>query len=420
MDGSTLEADRQDFVTCQRVGRGSGFRASSSAEEASPSAEEASPRVLHGVAGGALGDALGIHGKSASPEILQCVPEKALIRRFLLQSIARDLRPGERSLGGCTRWIQGGFRAVQLHHHPEERAGSFGGLQHCGSVWQCPVCATKISERRRVELRQGVDVHLKRGGQVVLVTYTVRHKFGDRLKTSLDGVLTARKGLLSGKRSQSFNERFGVAGRVRALEVTHGRNGWHPHVHELAFVKSGISTAAYLGELRERWGQEVVKAGLRDVNEHGVDVKFTDLSVTDYVAKFGYERTWDCDHEITKQVVKRGREGSRGPVGLLEEYCEGNEQSGWLWREYAITFKGQRQLTWSKGLRELLGLGVEKTDMEVVQEKLTRSYLMDELEYLTEWKRVLGNDARGELMEVLRRGSVAELKEFLNVLGIER
>ena len=31
--------------------------------------------------------------------------------------------------------------------------------------------------------------------------------------------------------------RQGFKGLIRSLEVTHGANGWHPHTHELWFLK---------------------------------------------------------------------------------------------------------------------------------------------------------------------------------------
>ena len=39
-----------------------------------------------------------------------------------------------------------------------------------------------------------------------------------------------------------------------------------------------------------------------------------------------------------------------------------------LWHEWEAASKGRRQLVWSRGLRELLALGVEKTDEELAEE----------------------------------------------------
>ena len=106
-------------------------------------------------------------------------------------------------------------------------------------------------------------------------------------------------------------------------------------------------------------------------------------------------------------------------MGLLLDFLTGDEEAGALWRQYARTFKGRRQLSWSDGLRDLLGLEAEKSDDDLASEMREEAWLMDELSK-PEWKAILGNDARAELLAVLGRGSAAELREFLQALGIER
>ena len=343
-----------------------------------------------------------------------------LISRYAAQVGARELLPQEKGLRGCSRWVLPGTAAVQLLHVPSHKAGAFGGLQRCGSVWQCPVCASKISERRRVELSEAVARWRAQGGEVLLITYTIRHHRADVLTESLEGLLKARKGLLSGKAAASFTRRYGIAGRVRALETTHGHaNGWHPHVHELVFVQAGCDREALAAELLERWNRRVQAAGLRDVNAHGVDVRSGDELVSDYVAKFGRETSWSLEHEVTKQVTKQGSEHGRTPAQLLADYLAGDQHAGKLWQEYAQVFKGRRQLVWSDGLRELLGLEAEQSDEEIAAEQREEARLMEELTQ-PEWAHVLGNDARAELLAVLGRGSVAELRELLAALGIQR
>jgi hypothetical protein len=369
------------------------------------------------------GDQLGIHGRNASAlgglqsAEVDRIPGVALVRRYALQGAARELLPDERGLQGCLRWLHAG--TVQLFHIPRHQVGAFGGLQHCGSVWQCPVCSAKVSERRRQELSRGVEGWQVSGGVVLLVTYTLRHHLADDLRVTLQGLLRARKRMLSGRWAKSFTERFGVVGRVRALEVTHGQNGWHPHVHELVFLRGDVDREAFLQELRARWSAQVLKAGLKSVNSHGVDVRFADLSVADYLSKFGRDRTWGPEHELTKSAAKLGKQGSRGPIGLLSDYFTGDAHAGMLWRQYAGVFKGSRQLVWSDGLRQLLGLGQEQSDAEIAAELREDAALMDELSR-DEWRVVLGNDARAELLQVLGSGSVAELQVFLGALGVDR
>ena len=369
------------------------------------------------VAAGGAQVPLGTYAKSASASGGQHLAEASLVRRYALQSAARELLPGEKRLQGCVRWLHSS--TVQLLHVPRHQVGAFGGLQHCGSVWQCPVCSAKISERRRQDLAEGVERWQQRGGVVLLVTYTVRHHRADDLKSTLKGLLAARRRLLSCRWADGFTTRYGIVGRIRALEVTHGENGWHPHVHELVFLEGDVDRDAFLSELREQWSAQVLKVGLKGVNSHGVDVRFADLSVGDYVAKFGRERTWGPEHELTKSAAKVGKQGNRGPIGLLADYLAGDDRAGALWREYAQVFKGSRQLTWSRGLRGLLGFDQEQTDEEIAAELREDAELLEELSR-EEWQAVLGNDARAELLQVLGSGSVIRVREFLGSLGVLR
>jgi hypothetical protein len=160
-------------------------------------------------------------------------------------------------------------------------------------------------------------------------------------------------------------------------------------------------------------------AGLRDVNEHGVTVKLAQMSVAEYVAKFGRERSWGPEHELAKANAKQGRKSGRTPRELLRDYGAGDERSGALWGEYARVFKGRRQLVWSKGLRELLGVEAEKTDAELAQEAQERGSVLVLLDK-DQWGHVLANDARGELLEVGRSGDVEAVWVFLSSLGCPR
>lgn len=51
----------------------------------------------------------------------------------------------------------------------------FQGVETCGSVWHCPVCAPKIAEKRRVEVGQAIERHFADGGMAIMVTLTIPH-----------------------------------------------------------------------------------------------------------------------------------------------------------------------------------------------------------------------------------------------------
>lgn len=335
--------------------------------------------------------------------------------RYRLQSVAAELAPGER-VASCCRRPHGS--TVDVMTRPG--SASYVGLQTCGSVWACAVCASKVSERRREELRAAIVAHEAQGGTVLLVTYTIRHQAQDDLARSVDGLIEALRSVRSTRRGRELVLRWGVVGAVRALEVTHGRrNGWHPHVHQLLFLEGPVADPEALAvELRQLWANALHLKGLREVNDHGIDVKAATMSVAEYVAKFGRERTWGLDRELAKSCVKRGREGNLSPAGLLSLAAEGDRDAGRLWQEYARVFKGRRQMTWSRGLRDRLGLGIEETDEELAEGSdgcdthaitLSRS----------DWGVIVANDARAEVLEVAARGDRSALVTFLVLLGCE-
>jgi hypothetical protein len=309
-------------------------------------------------------------------------------------------------------------KTVDVLHAPEYQRACLRGLTTCASVWVCPLCSAKISVRRRGEIRLGISAWEAAGGRVVLVTYTLRHKRGDDLEFMLGAMGAARRALKSGRAAQSLGRAFAVAGSIRSLEITYGDNGWHPHYHELLFVAGGVDLAALMVQLLAGWSAALAGAGLRDITDRGVDVRAADLSVADYLSKFGHDRAWGLDAEITMGRMKQAHLGGRTPIQLLAASVAGDVGAGDLWLAYAVATRGQVQTTWSNGLRARLGLAVAQSDAQVAASiegiysallvALTRS----------QWRVVRANDAIPELMAVAGRGVAADLWQFLADLGV--
>jgi hypothetical protein len=396
------------------------------------------------------GDQLGIHGKCASkalgrgddladssaPTITweKCFPtdrtklskrEQATartIRRYALQSAARDLLPREAVAKCMRRVIPGAERDfVSVLYSPAKEAAHFGGLQICKSVWHCPVCSAKISEKRREDLTTGLrnwsELYTAQNRRVLLVTFTLQHDKSDDLSVVYTALKRARRLLVSGRKAKPFNNEYGIVGHVRSLELTHGANGWHPHLHVLMFFDQEVPIVAFEAAIKARWSECVQSAGRYASWEHGCDVRFSDADIADYVAKWGYEPKWTPAHEMAKSGNKIGRRGGNTPMQLLSDYLDGDQRAGRLWMQYAVNFKGERQLHWSKGMRQLLGLAVEKTDEELAVEQDEIAVILASLT-VGAWRVVIGNDARGELLEVASSGDVNRVQTFLARLGV--
>ncbi len=373
----------------------------------------------------------------------------ARVRRFMLQSGARELLPGER-VSHCLRTPVGGL--VSVLYSPKYRAGHLGGLQTCGSVWSCPVCSAKISEKRASDLTQATHMWRERGGLLFLVTLTLKHSASDPLlipaipdrveeipwlkPKTIKGTGSPASGVLGDLMQASylfrtggwwtrFQERYGLGekngggGTVRSLEVTDGSHGWHPHLHVLFFVKSGADRAAFTSDLKARWGEVVEKVGGYASTDWGCDVRSANEEIAAYLAKFGKEQFWTVARELSKSSSKNAYGSGRSMNELLEAFVvHGDHRAGVRWREYAKAFKGRNQHVYSPGLRGRLGLDDDKTDEELAAQAVEDAVVLA-LMTVVQWRVVLGNDARGELCDVASSGDPALVSSFLSRLGVE-
>jgi len=183
----------------------------------------------------------------------------------------------------------------------------FRGVQRCGSVWECPVCALRIRASRVGELKCAVEAWGP--DAVAMLSLTVRHGLGDDLRDVRQGVANSFRRLINGKPWKSFCRKYGLQHHVRSIEVTHGAHGWHPHLHVLFFLEAKLTDDEQAGAsawLQHRWATCVRRALGADFvpNEHGADLR--ESKRADYLAKFSLE--------LTDPGTKRARGKNRTPL----------------------------------------------------------------------------------------------------------
>lgn len=303
--------------------------------------------------------------------------------------------PGKKVDGSVTvRLTQG------VANGKKTRMAGFAGLFHCGNVWTCPCCSAQISAARSRELERVMAHFIAQGGYVVLVTLTMRHKSGHRLKACWDGVSKAWSAVNEGGTWQADKKATRLAGWARAVEVTHGfLNGWHVHVHAPLIFASRPDREQIekmTNSMFNRWSRALVKAGFDPPSKdnHGLDVQYLDMSGSD-------GKLFDSVEAIAKYVCKglameatlgsqkEARNGNRSTMQLLRDAAatytvtrlsdgaklSTNDMTARrLWGEYERASKGRQQMTWSTNLRELrkeLTNGEsEKSGEEIVEEDL--------------------------------------------------
>ena len=348
-------------------------------------------------------------------EIVTNIRDPIAIRleRFALQSAVKRILPGSRtakclrSILSITNHLSGQNEVTEIEpeiwFNPTYKTSKFRKLQLCASVWQCPCCATIISERRRFELLQAIQSHKSNGGDVLLLTLTVPHYSFTRLDDLLKSMAEALAGhFYSGKSISTLFSKIGHIGHIRALEVTHGRlrknnNGWHPHYHILLFLRSGLDLDDLKLSFYRRWSNACLNCGLPQPSfEHG-------LSLHDGTEAAYYAGKWGLEAEMTKgHIAKGSKQDGETPFDFLRSYLyDDDKEAAALFFEFARCFKGKRQLFWSKGLKALFQIG-EISDNEAAVISDTSAYRLGSISF-EDWQNVLKYDLRGELLELSRQ-----------------
>lgn len=243
-------------------------------------------------------------------------------------------------------------------HLSEDRVAHFSNVQTCGSVHSCAVCAPKIRQARAEEISQAAEAHLAAGGGLEFLTLTLPHDVGDRLEHLIASIAKAWHSVASGR--APFGGTAPV-GYIRALEVTHGPNGWHPHLHVLLFFCAPISSgqrSALIHGVFERWCAAVGRAGYRAPTlENGINLR----KIT-HAGGIGAYTSKVVGLELARSDLKRARRAASGYRAafaiLAEAVASGDVDDLSLWWEYESATKGKRALVWSRGLKSRFGIGV--------------------------------------------------------------
>ena len=336
-------------------------------------------------------------------------PMAGRLQRFALQATARSILPKSRT-AKCLR-LRAHKQDITVWKSKEHGTASYAGLQTCGSVWSCPVCAAKIAERRRVEIIHAMDAHKGQGGLVSLLTLTTPHQRLDNLGDLLGKQAKALHRFWSDRGTKAVFEAMGVLGQIRALEVTHGRNspqnnGWHPHYHVLVFHCVAGDLEAWGGVLYERWAQCCKRAGL------GEPSRANGLKLHDGSKAAAYASKWGLEDEMTKGHTKKALHGET-PFDFLRSFLADGEdkQAAALFREFAETFKGKRQLHWSRGLKARFAVE-EASDEQLANKLEDRAFLLGQIS-LEQWRDVLAVDGRGQVLQLAAAGGWDAVEYYL-------
>ncbi len=329
----------------------------------------------------------------------------AKVERFLLLRMSQSLvydrnlsADAQKRVCWCHRTIVSPAADVGVFRVQDGSNARFSGVSTCGSVWHCPVCASKITEARREELQEAMVSHITGGGAAYLLTLTFPHEADHPLPELMERFAKALKTFKESGPYKRILGKDGSArrlGSVRSLEVTVSlENGWHPHTHDLLFCeRNGLEEIMFddavriddagdldstpIKELKASWVKQLLRAGLGEQSkvtwmmEHALNVRGGEYAAQ-YIAKFGRDERWGASSELTRPHSKIGVAFEEGgithftPFQLLSWAMNDDGWAANRFRDYAEAFQGKRMLSWSPGLkRTLLGIENEESDEQL-------------------------------------------------------
>lgn len=381
---------------------------------------------------------VGADSAESKKETVRKAVQSLRAQRFELLSIARTVisRAGRAAgldyghdyhrTAKCKYITRGDGVGVHLAH--EHSKAFFSCLVTCGSVWSCPVCSSKVQERRREEIAQAIDWAYENGLQPVMVTLTFPHRAWNDLGQLLAQQADALHRLRAGSPWKRVRDWAGYRGLIRALELTYGFNGWHPHTHEIWFVRADLDAEELKAKVLTRWQASCARANLLDINDqaqvvafqaHAVDIKGW-CSTSDYLAKQDDSRHWGADREIAKASTKQGKAKGIHPFGLLAKAATCT-LSAELFVSYSLHMRGKRQLFWSAGLKELVGVD-DLSDETLAEQERENADMLGKLDS-EDWHTVRQAGARAAVLDAAEGGgwpAVLALLEALVEAEIQR
>jgi hypothetical protein len=323
--------------------------------------------------------------------------------------MAKKIRPRSR-VAFCHEKLRNPSKGVDVVQTPSGEA-VYKGLLICGLLYECPMCASLITTRRRKELLEATALWKKSGGRLYHLVLTIPHHAGDKLAPLKVSFQEARRRIFNRKPWKRLLRTLGVEYWVTSKEVTWGENGWHLHTHQLLFARgsSPIDCWEVGGQVTNMWRSACVAVGLPRPNRRGVSLQAASGAGA-YVSK------WGVEDELAKSHLKRGRRGHLTPWDFLRQYAETREPMwGALFTEYAEAMTGSRQLVWSDGLRDWAGLGRERTDAQLANEEDTSCKKLGTIPAGV-WLRVVQAQSQSELLQIAAQSGWLAVKAFLRCL----
>lgn len=283
---------------------------------------------------------------------------------------AHDLRAKLQTVTGLENFRQCGepwAREVRVVMAPTGETRRHG-IHSCTCVWVCPVCWSRRRIQERAEIAYAGGLWFAAGAGLATGVLTVPHHAGE----PLEAVLGRLEDHVAGLRSGAARERlagFGVDGILRATEITHGLNGWHPHIHLLFWLREPWDEPARAGMIewwrtwrRRHWEKKRHSPLYKPEHDPYLpDVQTVQPADLDreagHITK-GASRSTEARYYRARVEGDDELAAYLAPFMFGEQAADGDPQAMDLWAEYETATARRHWLTWPRaGFRERFGLG---------------------------------------------------------------
>ena len=172
-----------------------------------------------------------------------------------------------------------------------------------------------------------------------MLTFTVRHHEGQPLATTHAGLMAAVR---KARQSRSVRAVYDakVTMSARAVEIPHGKNGWHPHCHllirslEWSETERAALLRAYLSAIKAVLGEACLPDDVHAVFwSDGFDAGDA-AARGQYLTKLAFE--------VSGLGTKTGKLGSLSAWQVCDRAARGEQKYLRLWQEYYTATKGKR------------------------------------------------------------------------------
>lgn len=236
---------------------------------------------------------------------------------------------------------------------------SIGNVQTCGSVWSCPVCASRIALQKGKLVQKALQYAEEKKQVALMVALTASHNLHTPLKEFKKKFKSAWEMFSSHRQWRSFKSIYGLKHWIANREITYGRNGWHYHMHLLLFMdpvelKYAEESIAVEAMLRELWLHCLSHNGLSGLDEYALKVTAGASVGAEYLTKIGLTedaKTGDLQYEMTASSETKS---GYTIWDILRHASYGDRLSVLLYIEFVGAMFGDSFLSFSKGFLPLL------------------------------------------------------------------